>query len=249
VVIDDRAGRLDWWVAPTLQLAIDGVGRWKAPGKHEVVWGGGLHPPYNWRLALLTGRGAMSEYRRWMIPGETYFFTVITYRRRRIFDREENGRLFGEVLRAVRKDLPFRTIAMVVLPDHLHCVWSLPRGDADYSTRWKQIKRDFTVRFLGDGDGNGGSSSDNPVSLARRARGERGVWQRRFWEHVVRDDDELESFCDYIHYNPVKHGYAASPADWKGSTFARFVASGHYPPDWGRSEPASVGRVSSCVGE
>ena len=105
---------------------------------------------------------------------------------------------------------------MVVLPDHLHCVWSLPRGDADFPTRWKRIKCDFTVRFLGDGN----EANDNPVSPRRRARGERGVWQRRFWEHVVRDEEELESFCDYVHYNPLKHGYSTSPGDWPWSTFA-----------------------------
>jgi len=187
----------------------------------------------------------MSAYRRWMIPGETYFFTVVAYRRRRIFDREENIRLLGDAMRSVRAKFPFRTIATVVLPDHLHCLWSLPRGDADFSTRWKRIKRDFTVQLLGEGN----ESKDNLVSPERRARGERGVWQRRFWEHVVRDDEELESFCDYIHYNPVKNGYATSPAGWQWSTFARFVASGHYPPDWGRTLPASVDKVSSIIGE
>jgi putative transposase len=185
----------------------------------------------------------MPTYRRWMIPGATYFFTLVTYRRRRIFDRGDNVRLLGDVLRSVRSELPFRTIAMAVLPDHLHYIWSLPRGDADFSTRWKRIKRDFTVRFVGE------RSDDHEVSSSRRARGERGVWQRRFWEHVVQDDEELEGLCDDIHYNPVKHGYAASPAEWPWSTFARFVKSGHYPPEWGRSQPGTLDRVSSLVGE
>ncbi len=187
----------------------------------------------------------MSAYRRWMLPGETYFFTVVTYRRRRIFDREANVRLLGDVMRSVRIASPFRTIAMVILPDHVHCIWSLPRGDPDFSTRWKRIKRDFTIKLLG----NGWESNDHRISPERRSRGERGVWQRGFWEHVVRDEAELERLCDYIHYNPTKHGHASSPADWPWSTFARFVASGHYPPDWGRSALPSIDKIGSIVGE
>jgi putative transposase len=180
-----------------------------------------------------------------MVPGETYFFTVVTYQRRSILDREDHIRLLGRVMRSVRIHSPFRTIAMVVLPDHLHCIWSLPRGDADFSTRWKRIKRDFTVELLG----RGSKPDSRPSSLGRDSRGERDVWQRRFWEHIVRDEAELERLCDYIHYNPKKHGHAPSPADWPWSTFGRFVASGHYPPDWGRSSPPSVEKLGSIVGE
>jgi putative transposase len=176
----------------------------------------------------------MYEYRRWLVPGATYFFTVVTYERRRIFGSEEIVHLLGDVMRAVREALPFHTIAMAVLPDHIHCVWSLPAADLDYSTRWKKIKRDFTVRWIERG------GADASVSLPRHSRGERGIWQRRFWEHLVRDEADLERCCDYIHYNPVKHGYAATPADWPWSTFARFVESGDYPPDWGRTMPSSL---------
>ena len=190
------------------------------------------------------GISIMSDYRRWAIPGETYFFTVVTYRRRRIFERQEAVRLLGDVMRLVREDAPFRTTAMVVLPDHLHCIWSLPRGDADFSTRWKRIKREFTVRWPEDGNGENAN-----ISVNRRARGERALWQRRFWEHVVRDEQELEGLCDYIHYNPVKHGLATSPAQWPWSTFSRFVSTGHYPADWGRSSPISIDQVVSIVGE
>jgi putative transposase len=187
----------------------------------------------------------MSDYRRWMIPGGTYFFTVVTYRRRAIFERVEAIRFLGGVMRRVRKDAPFRTIAMVVLPDHLHCIWSLPRGDADFSTRWKRIKREFTVGWLQEPNDYSGCHG----SANRRARGERDVWQRRFWEHVVRDDQELECLCDYIHYNPVKHGYTTRPADWPWSTFSRFVSSGDYPSEWGSTLPTSIDRVGSIVGE
>jgi putative transposase len=180
-----------------------------------------------------------------MIPGETYYFTVVTYRRRRLFGREESARLLGESMREVRKDAPFRTIAMVVLPDHLHCIWSLPRGDADFSTRWKRIKRDFTVGWLNVGNDDVGWQ----VPARRRARGERGFWQRRSWEHVVRNDQELEALCDYIHYNPVKHGYTSRPAEWPWSTFSRFVSSGDYSLEWGSTVPTSIDRVVSIVGE
>jgi putative transposase len=187
----------------------------------------------------------MPDYRRWMILGETFYFTVVTHDRRPIFDRDKNVRLLGEVMRLVRATTPFQTIAVVVLPDHLHCVWSLPCGDSDFSTRWKRIKREFTIRLpLGCG-----AHPDQVVSASRRSRGEKGVWQRRFWEHVVRDDDELDQLCDYIHYNPVKHGYASSPAVWPWSSFARFVASGHYPIEWGRTAPSTIDKVSQFVGE
>jgi putative transposase len=181
-----------------------------------------------------------------MIPGETYYFTVVIYRRRRIFESEEAVRHLGEAMRLVRREAPFRTIALVVLPDHLHCIWSLPRGDADFSTRWKRIKREFTVRWLDEGKDSSGWGG---VSAERRARGERGFWQRRFWEHVVRDGQELERLCDYIHYNPVKHGYTTRPADWPWSTFSRFVACGDYSSEWGSTMPTSIDGVVSIVGE
>ncbi len=219
-------------------------------GKHRCVWGvvGFTHPTIGkhrcvWGVVGFTHPTVMSEYRRCMVAGGTYFFTVVGFQRRWIFEDEQNVRLLGDSMRHVRKEAPFRTVAVVVLPDHLHCIWSLPRLDADYSTRWKQIKREFTVRFLGAG------GEDLRVSDARRSRGERGVWQHRYWEHVVEDEKELEGLCDYIHYNPVKHGFAASPAEWRWSTFARFIASGQYDPDWGRTAPDSINSVLSIVGE
>jgi putative transposase len=150
----------------------------------------------------------MSDYRRWLIPGATYFFTVVTHERRPIVQSEQAVHLLGEVMRGVRETSPFHTIAMVVLPDHLHCVWSLPPDDADFSTRWKKIKRDFTLRWIESG------GAEVAVSTPRHSRGERGIWQRRFWEHQVRDEKDLKR-CDYIHYNPVKHGYASRPSEWR----------------------------------
>jgi putative transposase len=139
-------------------------------------------------------------------------------------------------MRDVRQTSPFHTIAMVVLPDHLHCVWSLPLGDPDFSTRWKKIKRDFTLRWI-EVDGK-----DTPVSAPRLSRGERGVWQRRFWEHQVRDEEDLDHCRDYIHFSPVKHGYVTKPSEWPWSTYARFVDAGDYPPDWGTTLPVSLNK-------
>jgi REP-associated tyrosine transposase len=123
----------------------------------------------------------------------------------------------------VQDELPFRMEAIVVLPDHLHCLWTLPPADADFSTRWKRIKALFSA----------GVPRTEPRSASRIAKGERGVWQRRFWEHTVRDDEDWRRHVDYIHYNPVKHGYAARVADWPYSSFHRYVRVGAYPRDWG----------------
>lgn len=137
-------------------------------------------------------------------------------------------------MRQIRDELVFETVAIVLLPDHLHAVWTLPQGDNDYSTRWKQIKDKFTQDWLAAG------GSELPVTPSQKKRGHRGIWQRRFWEHTIRDEEDLENHVDYIHYNPVKHGHAKRPWDWPYSTFRKFVAQGHYPKDWGRTEPENI---------
>jgi putative transposase len=156
-----------------------------------------------------------------------YFFTVVTYGRRILFEDPSARRLLGNALRAVCRERPFDVFAIVLLWDHLHSIWSLPAGDADFSQRWKRIKDHFTEAWL-RADG-----AEMPVTPSQKDRGHRGIWQRRFWEHLLRDDDDLERHCDYIHYNPVKHGYVAQPRDWPWSSFHRFVARGIYPLDWG----------------
>lgn len=120
--------------------------------------------------------------------------------------------------------LPFAMDAVVILPDHLHCIWQLPPDDADFSTRWRLIKRHFALGI------------DAPMT----ARGEKKVWQRRFWEHFLRDEEDWRRHMDYIHYNPVKHGYVSSPVDWVSGSFQRAVKEGLYPVDWGGQEPPSV---------
>jgi putative transposase len=124
-----------------------------------------------------------------------------------------------------RRKRPFTIDAIVVLPDHLHCIWTLPDGDADFSARWHGIKWRFS-RALPAGE---------RLSPRRTGKGERGIWQRRFWGHVIRDETDLARHVDYIHFNPVKHGHVTSAADWPYSSFRRFVVAGVYPRDWAAS--------------
>ena len=115
--------------------------------------------------------------------------------------------------------------AVVVLPEHLHCIWTLPAGDADFATRWRLIKTEFS-KMMATGEKR---------SSSRVGKGERGIWQRRFWEHTLRDERDFSRHCDYIHFNPVKHGYVSRAADWPYSSYKKFVEAGVYPPDWGGS--------------
>ncbi len=173
----------------------------------------------------------MPDYRRWHVPGGTYFFTVVTEQRVPIFQDPIGRELLGRAMRKVNEQRPFTTLAIVLLPEHIHCLWTLPPGDADFSDRWKSIKAEFTAGWLGAG------GREVKPGRAKIARGERGVWQHRFWERAVRDGSELDAYCDYIHFNPVKHGHVSHPADWPWSSFRRFVREGHYPADWGSREP------------
>ena len=164
------------------------------------------------------------EYRRFRLAGATYFFTVVTFERRPLFADAENVVLLRQALASVKARHPFHIDAMVLLPDHLHCLWTLPEGDDDFSSRWMLIKREFTRHCA--------PQHKALVSPARRVKREQAVWQRRFWEHCIRNDDDFQRHCDYIHFNPVKHGHAATAAEWPHSTFSRFVERGVYSPDW-----------------
>jgi putative transposase len=177
----------------------------------------------------------MSEYRRYFVPGGTYFFTVVTARRAPLFATPRARRLLGTISRCCFARYPLEVIAVVLLPDHLHTLWALPAGDARYSLRWSWIKGHFSREWLA----SGGHEQTRASSHGREGR--RSVWQRRFWEHTIRDEDDLEAHFDYIHYNPVKHGYVSSPRDWPWSSFHRWVAHGHYHVDWGAGiTPPSV---------
>jgi len=168
----------------------------------------------------------MSQYKRNYEKGGTYFFTIVTYKRQKIFIKAPIDILRACFKKAISK-APFTIEAIVILPDHLHCIWRLPDGDTDFSTRWKAIKGEFSINYkqiIGAPEQN--------ISESMKKKGEIGVWQRRFWEHTIRDEKDFRNHCDYIHYNPVKHGYVQAPGEWPHSSFQRFVKAGLYDPAW-----------------
>ena len=173
----------------------------------------------------------MPEYRRSLLPGGTYFFTLVTNQRRPIFQEENARHLLREALtQGARKVGPFHIDALCLLPDHLHCIWTLPDHDSDYSTRWKVIKAWFSHQYLQK------VGTDGLITASKIKKGELGVWQRRFWEHWIRNLDDLDRHRDYIHYNPVKHGLVRSVKEWPWSTFHRYVQEEFYDLDWGCDE-------------
>jgi putative transposase len=163
----------------------------------------------------------MSRYRRSLVAGGTYFFTVTLADRRSSLLVEQMDRL-RTVYGRVQRTHPFETVAICVLPDHLHVVWTLPAGDADFSLRWSLIKAGFSR----------GLAASPLRSASKVVKREKGLWQRRFWEHQIRDDLDLQRHVDYIHFNPVKHGHVARVADWPYSSFHRYVERGIYPLGW-----------------
>ena len=161
----------------------------------------------------------MSNYRRLRIPGGCYFFTVnLAERRTDLLVRHIDA--LREAMREVRRGRPFRIDAFVVLPDHLHAIWTLPEGDDDFATRWMLIKTGFSRHV----------PADERRSPSRRRRDERGIWQRRYWEHAIRDDGDFAAHVDYVHFNPVKHGFVVDPSGWPYSTVHRHVRAGDRPP-------------------
>ncbi|HEU0215680.1 MAG TPA: transposase [Stellaceae bacterium] len=163
----------------------------------------------------------MTEYRRAFISGGTYFFTVNLADRRGTLLVDHIDAL-RSAFRYTRERHPFASDAVVVLPDHLHAIWTLPEGDTAFPLRWRLIKAAFS-RTL---------PSCETISKSRARRSERGIWQHRYWEHAIRDEGDLNRHLDYIHFNPVKHGYTESPKDWPYSSFRRAVELGLYPVDW-----------------
>jgi len=182
----------------------------------------------------------MPEYRRWRQDGGKYFFTLVTCGRAPILAEPLARACLRSALTDVRRQRPFQVNAFCLLPDHLHCVFTLPEGDADFSGRWLAVKALFTRRYLE------GGGAETPRTDSRQRTGERGVWQRRFWEHLIRDDLDLERHVDYVHFNPVKHGLAASASDWPWSTFHRYVRNGMYDASWGCAEPRSVAGMQTA---
>jgi putative transposase len=173
----------------------------------------------------------MPNYRRAFVPRGTFFFnvTLLDRRSRLLVDHINDLR---KSFQHIRRSRAFAIDAIVVLPDHLHCIWTLPVGDPDYSTRWRLIKADFARKL----------PAREPLSTRRRKIGERGVWQRRFWEHAIRDDKDLASHIEYIHNNPVKHGLAERASAWRYSSIHRFIARGDFGSDWA-AKPTSLESV------
>ncbi|MDT8384932.1 MAG: transposase [Gammaproteobacteria bacterium] len=173
----------------------------------------------------------MMDYRRAWHPGGTYFFTV------NLLQRRDNDLLIRHIdalratVRSVKSRHPFVIHGWVILPEHLHCIFELPAGDTDFSTRWRLIKSDFSKTL--------------PIterrSKVRQGRGERGVWQRRFWEHLIRDEHDYRAHMDYVHINPVKHGLVKCVRDWPYSTFHHLVKQGMYPIDWAGGHEKGLG--------
>jgi len=177
----------------------------------------------------------MPNYRRYFVEGGTYFFTVKTEGKFPVFASDVQSALLGDVMREARVRWSFETVASVLLPDHLHVIWTLPSDDSGYSTRSAWIKKEFTKRYLESG------GTEQLVSQSRQDNRRRGVWQRRFWEHLIDGDTELEAYVDYVHYNPVKHGYSVASGEWRWTTFHRWVERGAYAADWGRTQtPSSI---------
>ena len=167
--------------------------------------------------------------RRSRTPGGTYFFTVVTQGRKQILCLGDNPRLLGADIESVQARHPFTVDAIVLLPDHLHCIWSLPENDADFSTRRMLVKSAFTRQWK--------------LVAREKMKPGRSAWQNRFWEHQIRDDTDFARHVEYIHYNPVKHGLAQAHFEWKYPSFRRYVKEGRCHQGWGAKEP-----VCSAVG-
>ncbi|GLH78905.1 putative REP-associated tyrosine transposase [Bradyrhizobium sp. SSBR45G] len=163
----------------------------------------------------------MPNYRRASIKGGLFFFTVVLENRSSHLLVEQIEWL-KSCYRLACERRPFETVALCVLPDHLHAIWALPENDADYSIRWSMIKSGFSRGLK--------PQTQSRSLLAKR---EKGIWQRRYWEHAIRNQADLERHIDYVHFNPVKHGHVSRVSDWPHSSFHRFIERGWLAPDWG----------------
>lgn len=168
----------------------------------------------------------MSHYRRANTAGATYFFTVVTYQRRPFLCDDDVRAALRDGIIKVRERHPFQIDAWVLLPDHLHAIWTLPPGDANFALRWQQIKRHVTQQC--------GQRLHLPELMndSKHKHRESTLWQRRYWEHQIRDDEDYQRHMDYVHYNPIKHGLVQRAVDWPYSSLQRYCASGVYNENW-----------------
>jgi putative transposase len=190
----------------------------------------------------------MPEYRRMDLPGGTFFLTLVTHRWQRLFRSEFAVENLRTALQWTKQRNPFEVLGAVVLPEHIHFLWTLPPGDSDFSTRVSLFKRMVSTSMAPTLD------SSSAASPSRRMKREREIWQRRFWEHTIRGTRDLELHLDYIHYNPVKHGHATCPHKWASSSFQRWVRAGMYEMNWHcscREQPPPPGfeEIAGTVGE
>ena len=170
----------------------------------------------------------MPNYRRFNVSGGSYFITQITYQRETWLCSNIGRKALREAIENVRQKYPFSIEAFVLLPDHFHCLWTLPLDDGNISVRLRLIKTYITKNYQQE------LGINLAISQSRQKRKESNLWQRRFWEHLIRNDKDFASHCDYIHYNPVHHGFCNNPQDWQYSSIHRFIDQGIYPPDWGK---------------
>jgi putative transposase len=172
----------------------------------------------------------MAQYRRVYFPGGSFFFTIVVNGRKPIFKSAISRKLLREAWSTIHKKYPFTLVACCLLPEHLHCIWTMPENDSDYSMRWKGIKGLFSKEY---------NKVVRPVvklSKSMKKKREAGIWQRRFWEHTLCRQEDFNAHIDYIHYNPVKHGLVKNVSDWPWSTFHKYVKQGIYPADWGTDD-------------
>jgi putative transposase len=168
----------------------------------------------------------MPNYQRAYMPGGTYFFTVVTEQRQRILTHPDIRQALRHAINVVRKDMPFQIHGWVLLPDHLHAIWTLPKDDADFSKRWRLIKGSVTQAC---GDTYLRTDYLNQRLVDKHCG---TIWQHRFWEHLIRDEKDFRQHLDYLHFNPLKHQLVEKIADWPWSSFHRYVKEGIYPQDW-----------------
>jgi putative transposase len=176
----------------------------------------------------------MPTYVRWRESGATYFFTVVTYNRSRFLTTAAARQCLRQSILSVQEKWPFEMPVSVLLPDHLHCIWRLPEREDNYPLRWRRIKEMFTRSFLKLG------GREARVSDSQRREQRRGYWQPRYWEHLIRNEEEYLAYRDYIHLNPVKHSLVREPEDWPWSSIHQHLRNGWLEPEWKCRTPIDI---------